>query len=222
MILAVTTDRRINTGGFSVAFRFCIHVNMGSGFLLTSQLDYSRHWRPAWVQRRRLLSAWVAQWQRNEILIRRMQISGFFWMLVRRVDTEIFGVASAQAEKALCVQLSNALKCVRPLISWSYFMYCCCRRGLWRRFSCSFATACCDPFARVSSRASVKGQHWDDRLRGGGCCSAMVTGWKGSADVICPQWLFGKSNCGDTGGSIVWIFCLEWPVCVVLRGGQEI
>lgn len=56
----------------------------------------------------------------------------------------------------------------------------------------------------------------------GGHCSAIVTGWKGSADVICPQWLFGKSNCGDIGGSIVWIFCLECPVCVVLRGGQEI
>lgn len=40
MILAVYTDREINTRGFSVALGFCIHVNMGSGFLHTSERDY--------------------------------------------------------------------------------------------------------------------------------------------------------------------------------------
>lgn len=40
MILAVHTDREINTRGFSVALGFCIHVNMGSGFLHTSERDY--------------------------------------------------------------------------------------------------------------------------------------------------------------------------------------
>lgn len=40
MILAVYTDGEINTRGFYVMLAFCIHVNMGSGFLHTSKQDY--------------------------------------------------------------------------------------------------------------------------------------------------------------------------------------
>lgn len=235
MILAVCTDKEINTTVFfPVVLSSCIHVNTGSGIPHTSEWDWPLV--AARLQRLPLAGRWYLSVTYSNLMHTHAGLFSFLFPLslpqsgcqcLLTSTTALISECWSRITVAhLTAAAQKARKIARSTISWgdisqSVVAALCrsCRLPVpvsWPSFPYFHFQTLVGGQTGEGVGVGVDGEEW------GGHRSTIVTGWKGSADVICPQWLFGKSNCGDIGGSIVWIFCLECPVCVVLRGGQEI